>query len=875
MLAPIRFVVWLLSRLVLSLRYRLRVTGLREAAARPGPYLILPNHPGYMDPANVFRALWGKFRMRPMLAENNFRSPVLAPFGWLMRAINVPETDRASAEAKRRAEAAVGAVIEALQAGENVVLWPAGTLSRDGAERLGAARAAAEVLKAVPHATVVLVRTRGLWGSSFGWARGGKPLLVNRLLAGVGWLLLNLLVFSPRRSLHVHVEAFGPGERPEPTREELNPWLERWYEADGGERPTFVPYHPFIGPREYNFPPPVRIAELDPSKVKPATFVAVEHILADRLKRDLSPDEYRAETNFAELGLDSLESAEVALAVEQRFGFTGEHLPTTVGQLWALAEGLVEKGPPKPPPTAWFAAPSDTGPFAILGETIPEAFLNRAALHPKDIAVADDIAGVLTYESLVVGALTMAERFRKLPGENVGLLLPASVAADVAFFGLHLAGKLPVALNWTTGPAALEHAVRLTGLTHVVTSKSFIDRTHIAVSGAALVFLEDLRASASKWELLRRLLAVRFLGRVVRRKVLAKLSTNPHRPAVVLFTSGSEKAPKAVPLTHANLIADQRAAIPPQNLTRTDTVLGFLPMFHSFGLALASLFPILAGGRVVHHPDPTDAAALARKLAGYRPTILIGTPTFVGLILNRCRPGDLDSLRLVVVGAEKCPEDVFARVAALAPRATVLEGYGVTECGPCVSVNPVEAVRHGTLGRPLPGVEVCVTALDTGSVLPAGETGMLLVSGPTVFPGYLGTGVESPFRELDGKRWYVSGDLAALDGDGYILFRGRLKRFLKVGGEMVSLPALEEPFTRVYLSTEDGPRAAVEGVDTPGDRRIVLFTTMDVTLREANALLVQEGFRGVMRLDEVRKVERIPILGTGKTDYKALRAMIV
>jgi 1-acyl-sn-glycerol-3-phosphate acyltransferase len=183
MLAPIRFFVWVLSRFVLSLRYRLQVTGLEGKIRGPGPYLILPNHPGYVDPPNVFRALWGWFRMRPMLAENNFQSPLLAPFGWILRAIKVPETDRASTEAKRRAEAAVEAVIAALRAGDNVVLWPAGTLSRDGVERLGAARTAADVLKSVPHATLVLVRTRGLWGSSFGWSRGGKPLLMDRLLA--------------------------------------------------------------------------------------------------------------------------------------------------------------------------------------------------------------------------------------------------------------------------------------------------------------------------------------------------------------------------------------------------------------------------------------------------------------------------------------------------------------------------------------------------------------------------------------------------------------------------------------------------------------------------------------------------------------------
>lgn len=875
MLAPIRFVVWVLTRLVLSLRYRLRVTGMEGKNRLPGPYLILPNHPGYMDPPNVFRALWGRFRMRPMLLETNFKSPFLAPFGWLLRAIKMPETERASAEATRRAEAAVEAVIAALKAGDNVVFWPAGTLSRDGVERLGAARAAADVLKAVPNAKIVLVRTRGLWGSSFGWARGGKPLLMDRLLAGVGWLVLNLFLFSPRRRVHMHIEVFGPGERPEPVREQLNPWLERWYAADGGERPTFVPYHAFIGPQTYTFPPPFRLAELDPNKVKPATREAVVDIISDRLKRDLGPDEDRAEITLAELGLDSLEAAEVTLQVEQRFGFSGDLVPTTLGQLWALAEGLVEKGPTKPPPAAWFKSPSDTGPFAILGETIPEAFLNRVARHPKDIAVADDVSGVLTYERLLIGALTMAERFRELPGENVGLLLPASVAADISFLGLHLAGKLPVALNWTTGPVNLEYAARLTSLTHIVTSRAFIDRMPISVPRTTFVYLEEIRAGVGKVELLKRLLAVRLFGRSVRQRALARLPNDPQRTAVVLFTSGSEKAPKAVPLTHANIIADQRGSVPPQKLARNDIVLGFLPMFHSFGLTLASLFPILAGGKLVHHPDPTDASALAGKIAAYRSTILVATPTFVGLILNKCRAGDLNSLRLVVVGAEKCPDEIFDRVAKLAPGARVLEGYGVTECSPCVSVNPVDAVRRGTIGKPLPNVEVCVVDLDTGNVLQPSQRGMLLVSGPTVFPGYLGEGAESPFREVNGKWWYVTGDLATLDSDGYILFQGRLKRFLKAGGEMISLPALEEPFTRLYPPTDEGPRVGVEGVESPsGGRKVVLFTTEEISLRDANALLVKEGFRGVMRLDEVRTVAKLPLLGTGKMDYKSLRAMI-
>jgi long-chain-fatty-acid--[acyl-carrier-protein] ligase len=174
----------------------------------------------------------------------------------------------------------------------------------------------------------------------------------------------------------------------------------------------------------------------------------------------------------------------------------------------------------------------------------------------------------------------------------------------------------------------------------------------------------------------------------------------------------------------------------------------------------------------------------------------------------------------------------------------------------------------------LPGVDVCVVDLETGDVLPPKKMGMLLVSGPSVFSGYLGEET-SPFVEREGKHWYVTGDLVEIDPEGFILFRGRLKRFLKAGGEMISLPALEEPFTLWYPPDKNGPRVAVEGIETEHGRTIALFTTEPITLREANAHLFEAGFRGVMRLDTVRRLDKIPMLGTGKIDYKQLRAMIV
>ncbi len=934
LLWPFRWLAWLLTRAVLSLRYRVTVTGKRDVFRHPGPYLVLPNHPAFADPINLITHLWPAFRIRPLVLETNFRNPVLAPFAWILRAIKIPALVTASAEERKQAEDAMANVIAALKAGENVVLWPSGRLSRDGREHVGGARAAADILAAVPNATVVLARSRGLWGSSFSRAQTQQELkLVGQLLKGVAWMLANLLFFMPRRRYTIALEAFPTGSRPEPTREAINPWLEAWFNADldggevlasggrqppvglhregeapaaprvhpgsagasssqeteetgglrpplarnlkVGETPTFVPYHFLFGRRTFDFPPVPVAAEVDASSVKPATVAAVGEFVSEKLKRPLTDAENTPDTTFAALGIDSLDAMEITLQVEQRFGFSGDAVPTRLGDLWALAEGAVEHGEAKPAPAAWFAPPGETGTMEILGETVGEAFVNRALRSRRDVAAADDRAGVLTYERLLVGARVMAERFRAFDEPNVGLLMPASVAADIALMGLHLAGKLPVVLNWTTGPNNLEHAVTLMKLKRVITSKAFIDRTNLVVPGAEFVFLEDVRKSVGKIEMLSRLLGGRWFPASAKRKALRHAVKDPNAPAVVLFTSGSEKAPKAVPLTHANVIANNRATAAFVKLTRADSLLGFLPLFHSFGHTVAALLPLLSGIRLLHHPDPTDASGLVRKIAGYKPTVICATPTFFGFILDRAKPGELDSLTCVVVGAERCPDAVFEKAKTMTPNGEILEGYGITECSPIVAANPPGRTRRGTIGVPLPGVEVCVTELDTRTVLPAGERGMMHVSGPNVFPGYLGDDAPDPFAEFDGKTWYVTGDLASLDADGYITFHGRLKRFIKAGGEMISLPALEEPFARKYPPTDAGPRVAVEGVELPGGgRKVVLFTTEDVSERDANALLQAEGFRGVMRLDEVRKEPSIPVLGTGKTDYKQLRAKL-
>ena len=215
------------------------------------------------------------------------------------------------------------------------------------------------------------------------------------------------------------------------------------------------------------------------------------------------------ETSLEQLGFDSLDRQEVTLATEHRFGFIGDEVPSTIGQLWALAQGLVKREPPRPPPAAWFRPPSDDGPLAALGESIPEAFVVRALANRKDVVLADDLVGVLTYEKLLVGVLTLSRRFAALPEPNVGLLLPASAASDMAFLALQMAGKLPVLLNWTTGPLNLAHAAQLMELHHVVSSRTFIDRANVAVEGTEYLYLEDMGREIGNLEKLRTLLTVR------------------------------------------------------------------------------------------------------------------------------------------------------------------------------------------------------------------------------------------------------------------------------------------------------------------------------------------------------------------------------
>ncbi|MEI9997683.1 MAG: AMP-binding protein [Verrucomicrobiota bacterium] len=864
-----------IGRPLTRLRYQVEVEGLDKLRAVRGAAIVLPNHPGHVDPVLVMTYLGGEVDLRPLVVSGMYRPFYLNPLMRFINALEVPDLVAHSQSAREAVEPLIRTVVAGLDRGEKFLIYPSGRIERNGLEQIGSTRAAPDILAQRPDTTVVLVRTVGVWGSMTTFApTAHEPSLPKRFVQALGILAANLVFFAPRRKVKITVEVFDKSTLPGLAREKLNPFFEAWYNHGLSTHPIFIPYHFLFGPRTFEYPPPPRGLEVPLDKVTPQTRDGVRQILEEKLKRPLSDAEQRPAVLLESLGLDSLDRMDVAQTIEQRFGFRSELIATNLGELWGLAQGLIEAGAAEPfkVAPAWNAPRADaTISYSVDGDNILDAFAREAVAHPKEAIAVDDLSGVVTYGRMLTGVLFMAKRFTALPGRAVGLLLPASVAADTAFMALLAGGKLPVLLNWTTGPVNLDHAAKVMGLKRVITSRKFIDRVGVKIDGVEFLYLEDLRKSIGKLEALWVASALWLASRAA---LSALPKIKPDQTALVLFTSGSEKAPKAVPLTHRNVLSVVKGGASALGFKRGDIILGFLPPFHSFGMAGNIVLPLAGGVRVVHHADPTDAAGLVRKIEACKPTLLLTTPTFLGYIFNAAKPAQLASLRIVIVGAEKCPDALFARAQEMIPNAILSEGYGITECSPVVSVSRPDDVRRGTIGRPLDGVEVCVVDPDTMQLLPTGQRGLLLVHGATVFPGYLHYDGPSPFHEIDGKRWYITGDLASVDADGFIHFAGRLKRFLKAGGEMISLPALEEPLTAKFPPGDKGPQVAVEGVETPEDRRIVLFTTADITLAEANALLTQSGFRGIMRLDEVRKLDVIPVLGTGKTDYKVLRAQI-
>ncbi|HMA13810.1 MAG TPA: AMP-binding protein, partial [Kiloniellaceae bacterium] len=502
--------------------------------------------------------------------------------------------------------------------------------------------------------------------------------------------------------------------------------------------------------------------------------------------------------------------------------------------------------------------------------TLFQALLESRAIHGAKKAALEDIERKpLGYGRLVTGALVLGRRMTKdtRRGEVVGLMLPNAAGAAVSFFALSAYGRVPAMLNFTAGSANLISACDAAEIATVYTSRRFVEQAKLQAEAEALagrvrlVYLEDLRGEIGWLARLRGLLLTPFASGVHAR---AAGNLDPNRPALVLFTSGSEGKPKGVVLSHDNLLANCRQLAARLDFNPTDVVLNALPVFHSFGLTGGLLLPLLSGVKTFMYPSPLHYRIVPVLAYDTNATIMFGTDTFLAGYARMAHPYDFYAMRYVFAGAERVREET-RRVWMEKFGLRILEGYGATECSPVIAVNSPMHFKAGTVGRLLPGMHCRLEPVPGVE-----EGGQLHVCGPNVMLGYLKADNPGALeRPVDG--WYDTGDIVSLDQDGYIRILGRAKRFAKVAGEMVSLGAVENLVSALW---PEEMHAVVALPDPRKGEQLVLLTERENATRdELSAHARMQGASELMVPRQIFKVDKLPLLGSGKVDHPGAKKL--
>ena len=503
-------------------------------------------------------------------------------------------------------------------------------------------------------------------------------------------------------------------------------------------------------------------------------------------------------------------------------------------------------------------------------QDVLSAVEQRASERPSDVILEDATLQTLTYRKLMVGADVLAHALRSniSDGERVGLLLPNVNATPVVILALWRLGKVPAMLNFSSGTPAMLTCVELAGMKHIITSRAFLERARLNVdafvkAGINVIYLEDVRASISGFRKFLTLLRHIFY---LQSPVSHLLSANS--AAVIVFTSGSEGVPKGVELTHGNILANIRQMLAVTDLTDSDRAFNCLPLFHSFGLTVGTFLPLVRGLYVFLYPSPLHYRVVPSVLYDRDCTIFLSTNTFLSGYARKAHPYDFRSLRYLFAAAEKLQE-ATALTWSQKYGIRILEGYGATECAPCVSVNTPLEPRNGSVGRLLPGMEYKLEKVEG-----VDEGGRLFVRGPNVMKGYLNADANTKFLALDG--WYDTGDIVSVDADGYLHIRGRMKRFAKVSGEMVSLTAVEDALAGAF--PQYGLRCQIAVITRPdenkGEALIVVTNEPNLTLEEIRAAIKAKGLTNLSTPREIKTVKEIPKLGTGKVNHRELQTLI-
>jgi acyl-[acyl-carrier-protein]-phospholipid O-acyltransferase/long-chain-fatty-acid--[acyl-carrier-protein] ligase len=493
-------------------------------------------------------------------------------------------------------------------------------------------------------------------------------------------------------------------------------------------------------------------------------------------------------------------------------------------------------------------------------------FIDSALRNPDKIAFIDRSLGRnVSYSQALLASLILARRFKKLERGRIGVMLPTSSAGGLAVIAALMADRTPVMINYSTGAEKnCRYAQEQCDFRVIVTAKALLDKTGCKQL-PNMVFIEDMLGTLGTFEK-----GLAFIKSKLPRILLKRAVGKPNlgSPAVILFTSGSEKEPKVVQLTQRNILSNIDSFSEMMDIYEMDNLLAVLPYFHVFGLTINLWTPLCLGMTSITYANPLEFKTIAKIIREDKPELLVGTPLFLEGYVKQSKPGDFASIKLAVSGADRCPEHLRAFYKEKHD-IEIIEGYGTTETSPVISANPRGANKPGSIGTPIPGTKIRIQNLDSGEDCPNGETGKILVKGDGVMQGYLNDVEESSLRLKSG--WYDTGDLGYLDEDGYLWHKGRLKRFVKIGGEMVSLVMVEE--TMNELTPLGVECCAVELPDAKRGSKIVAVTNSEIDKQDLNKRL-SKALPNLALPKKYVHVPEFPRMGSGKTDFRTLTEIV-
>ncbi len=513
--------------------------------------------------------------------------------------------------------------------------------------------------------------------------------------------------------------------------------------------------------------------------------------------------------------------------------------------------------------------------------------LRALARHPWKVVLIDRTAErrEMSAGMLLAAAATYAQFLRRhVPERRVGIVLPPGIGGYIANLAVVLAGKIPVNLNFTAGPTAIEASLRLGEVRTVISAEAVRAKLPQFPWPAATRDLRVDLTACGKPAVVARLALIWLLPSRVLRLLWRVPRVGDHAEAALLFTSGSSGEPKGVPLTHRNILANCAQISATGVLPKHETLLACLPIFHSFGFTVTMWYTLMRGLRTVTLPTPLDPKRNIDAIEQERVTVFVGTPTFIRPMLKRAEPAQLKSLRFMVAGAEKLPIDLYEHCLQRFGL-PILQGYGLTETTPVTNVNlpeprdlpkgvrPQEGHRLGSVGRLLPGITARIVHAETGEILPPDRTGVIWFRGPNIFGGYLKDPVRNAETIRDG--WFVTGDLGRFDDDGFLYIEGRLSRFSKVGGEMVPHLTIEQKIVELFaLEAAEAPKVVVLGVpDAAKGETLVLLTTEPITAAQLREKLTAAAVPNLWIPKIVHRLDHIPVLGSGKCDLRGCREL--